>query len=236
MIFQIGIENNNEGYRSIAWALEHPGCYSYGSNTETALTALPVAISDYAAWIGLHEPSWVLVDQVELHVADTWTDYYIDENFDRLPGTDYYLVDAWFQYDWKPLTGIDIERGDKLLAWSRADLLGVVQGLSATKLDQAYPGERWTINGILKHVSNAERWYLDRIDYPFNPNKNDLLENPFMRLEIIRKHFLDVLPRLDGLQKTIGVDGEFWSPRKVLRRVLWHERDHTEHIRKLIGR
>ena len=36
MIFQAGIENNNEG-RSIAWALEHPGCFAYGVNADGAL-------------------------------------------------------------------------------------------------------------------------------------------------------------------------------------------------------
>lgn len=33
----------------------------------------------------------------------------------------------------------------------------------------------------------------------------------------------------------VGIDGEFWSPRKMLRRAVWHERDHTFHIDKLIG-
>jgi hypothetical protein len=33
----------------------------------------------------------------------------------------------------------------------------------------------------------------------------------------------------------MGTDGEFWSPRKLLRRAVWHERDHTGHIRKLLA-
>jgi len=32
MKFRVGIENNNERIRSIAWVLEHPGCYTYGGN------------------------------------------------------------------------------------------------------------------------------------------------------------------------------------------------------------
>jgi len=31
------------------------------------------------------------------------------------------------------------------------------------------------------------------------------------------------------------MEGEIWSPRKALRRAVWHERDHTEHIRKILG-
>ena len=48
------------------------------------------------------------------------------------------------------------------------------------------------------------------------------------------RHFASALPKLNGVKQVVGVDGEFWSPRKMLRRALWHERDHTEHIRKLI--
>jgi hypothetical protein len=31
----------------------------------------------------------------------------------------------------------------------------------------------------------------------------------------------------------VGLEGEFWSPRKLLRRAVWHERDHSQHIRQL---
>jgi hypothetical protein len=31
----------------------------------------------------------------------------------------------------------------------------------------------------------------------------------------------------------VGVGGEFWSPRKLLRRVAWHELDHLQHIQRL---
>jgi hypothetical protein len=36
------------------------------------------------------------------------------------------------------------------------------------------------------------------------------------------------------VRQVTGVDGELWSPRKVLRRALWHERDHTDHLRKVL--
>jgi hypothetical protein len=31
----------------------------------------------------------------------------------------------------------------------------------------------------------------------------------------------------------VTLSGETWSARKVMRRTLWHERDHTAHILKL---
>jgi hypothetical protein len=44
----------------------------------------------------------------------------------------------------------------------------------------------------------------------------------------------ETLPALKAVNRVAGMDGELWSPRKVLRRALWHERDHMEHIRKLL--
>jgi hypothetical protein len=44
----------------------------------------------------------------------------------------------------------------------------------------------------------------------------------------------ETLPGLEGLADVCGVEGEFWSPRKLLRRAAWHERDHIQHIQRLM--
>ena len=232
MIFRICIENNNEGIRSIAWALEHPGCFAYGKDGDSALANLPDAFRAYATWIGQHEPAWISSDKIELRLEDTWQDYNIDESYDRNEKSDYYMVDAWFRHDWKPLTAVDVQRGLKMLAWSRADLLKTVKGLSDEKLNQTYLGERWNINGILKHVGGAECWYLDWLGLALP--REQIPDEPFARLKVSRARLNEKLTTLKGSKQVVGVDGEFWSPRKLLRRALWHERDHTVHIQKLI--
>ena len=233
MIFRIGIENNNDD-RTIAWALNHPGCFAYGGNSEEAQKNFPGAAHDYAAWIARHGESW-LDNRVEMIVEETFDAYFINGAFERVErGRDTYMVESFFVQDWKPLLPHEIERALKLLAWSRADLLNVVKGLSAEKLEQTYPDERWSINGILKHIGGAEWWYQERIGHPFPEDEEDLPADPVERLAVVRDHFNSLLPNLDGVDKVIGLDGEIWSPRKALRRALWHERDHTEHIRKLL--
>lgn len=107
-----------------------------------------------------------------------------------------------------------------------------MRGLSAAKLDQKYPGERWSIAGILRHVGNAEWWYLDRLGLAF-PRPEQPYET-FEWLEKTRARMTEVLPELVGSKMVLGTDGEFWSPRKILRRSAWHERDHTQHILKLL--
>jgi hypothetical protein len=50
----------------------------------------------------------------------------------------------------------------------------------------------------------------------------------------VRVHLVSLLPTLVGVAQVIELDGELWSPRKLLRRTLWHEREHTVHIQRLL--
>lgn len=230
MLLRTGVENNMEG-RSLAWALEHPGCFVYGSNGEAALEALPAAWHLYTTWITAHTAqSWLLDEPAEIRVEDTWDCYFIDEQFER--SADGYEAGAWFLHDWKPLTELEVESGLQILTWSRADLLATVSGLSQEKLAQTYPGERWSIAGILKHIGGADWWYLHRLGLAFP--QAEVPAQPFERLEKVRGHLIQVLPTLAGSKQVVGIDGEFWSPRKLLRRAAWHELDHIAHIRKLL--
>lgn len=233
MLFHVGIENNNEGARSIAWALEHPGCYAYGKDADAALAAFPAALRAYSNWISQHELSWLHIQNIDVSVSGVWNSYSVNDKFDRVEsGENSSAVEAWFQYDWKPLTEEEIERAQKMLTWSRIDLIKAITGLSSERLDKTHVGERWSINGILRHAGGAEWWYMDRLGRAFP--QAELPKTPMERIEKVRTAFLEMLPQLKGVKQVVGLEGEFWSPRKVLRRALWHERDHTEHIRKLI--
>lgn len=231
MSLLIGLENNVEG-RSLAWALEYPGCFAYGNDPSSALEFVPSAFQDYRRWIAAHlqAESWLPEEPGAVQVVDTWDVYAIDEDFVVKVDGDY-EVNAWFRHDWQPLGASDLQRASLLLEWSRADLLEAVSGLDLAALQASHPGERWSIAGILNHVAGAEWWYLDRLDLAFP--RHLVAEDPFERLSQVRRHLLEVLPSLQGSQTVLGEYGEFWSPRKLLRRALWHERDHTAHILKL---
>ena len=54
MIFRVGIENNNED-RSIAWALDHPGCFAYGQDSQEAQINFLTSAREYRAWIAGHD-------------------------------------------------------------------------------------------------------------------------------------------------------------------------------------
>jgi hypothetical protein len=231
MLFRVGIENNDEGYRSIAWALEHPGCFAYGSSADLALDELLEAIQEYASWIGRHEASWIEAEEPELIVEQTFEAYDISPDFDRVEsGT--YTVNSFFQYDWKPLSEADLGHALKLLAWEHSDLLELLHALTPEQWGYRAKGERWDITGIVRHIGGANWWYLDRLGRAF-PSA-ELPEVTLQRLEKVDACLASALPSLVGVRQVVGVDGELWSPRKLVRRAAWHMRDHTQHIRKLL--
>ena len=231
MLFKVGLENGAEG-RSIAWVLDYPGCFAYGRDGGEALDNLPLAVRDYSDWIARHDPRpWVLPIDHEFQLEETWEVYSINEAYQLVE--EGYEVNAWFLNDWRPLAESEIERGLKMLSWSRADLLELVQGLSQDELEHKHPHERWTIAGILGHVGGSEWWYLNRLGLDFP--KEQVPKEPFERMHAIRAHLVEILPGLAGSGRVVGIEGEFWSPRKLLRRAVWHERDHTLHIAKLLS-
>lgn len=232
MIFRIGIENNNDGIRTIAWALEHPGCFAYGDNAEQAIGNLPDAIFNYATWAQTRGADWLDASEVELAIDETFECYRIDEKSLERVEKGGSMVESFFLHDWKPLTKPEVERALKILSWTRDDLLDTIGGLDIDKLAATYPGERWSIDGILRHVGGAEWWYLERLGLIFP--ENELPKASRERLDKVRAVLMELLPQLEGVDQVVGHEGELWSPRKMLRRAVWHERDHVEHIRKLI--
>jgi DinB superfamily len=233
MRLRIGVENNFEG-RSLAWALEFPGCFAYGSDGGDAIIQVPEAFLRYKEWIDSHIiDSWLKdVQDIDVHLEDTFDTYSIDDQFDIvMQGVE---INNWFRHDWKPLTEEDIRRGLLVLQWSREDLLELVSGLNEPQLNRRFEGERWSILEILGHIAGAENWYLNRLSRATPLQMNETLD-VFGRLQATRNHLNSVLPTFYGVKDVRGIEGEFWSPRKVLRRASWHEIDHIDHILKLIA-
>jgi hypothetical protein len=231
MPIRVGVENGIEG-KTIAWVFNHPGCFSTGEDTQEALHELLPGVQDFNQWLTRHGLETYLVDPGQaVQIEETWDVYNIDEHYAISRAG--YEVNAWFQDDWRSLTEQEVEIGIAMLAASRADLLESVNGASQETLHAKFSGERWSIMGILNHVGQAEWWYLDRLEVAIA--RDELPAEPGDLLLKVRDHLVAVLPKLAAVNVVLGKDGEFWSPRKLLRRAVWHERDHAFHIRKLLA-
>ncbi|MFW5714708.1 MAG: DinB family protein [Brevefilum sp.] len=232
MQIRVGLENNIEG-RTLAWALDYPGCFAYGLDEPEALIRLPRALLSYEIWIKDHtQKPWINFDDLDLRVVERYETFRIDENYRPAPEGQGYEINAWFIDDWRPLTSEEIEQGLKIFHWQREELLAGLSTLDPKILEKDRPGQRWNIWGIVKHIANAELWYLSRLDLTtlnythLNPEPKDRLNQTAALIDEVFPSFVDIV-------KVTGIEGEFWSYRKILRRTLWHQRDHIEHIKEL---
>jgi len=199
-----------------------PGCFTSEPERAAAEVRVPAAIADYLAWRVAHGDRAVPVDEVaEAEVEEIALEW-------PCPADPEYMVNAFFASDAVPLSEADIAQVRSLLAWTRADLLASVADLEVEQLERPVEDD-WSIRRILDHVGGAEGWYLSRLGLAApqaDPGEWRA------RLELARTRLLEVLPGLVGLTRLELHRGETWSARKMLRRALWHERDHTEHIRQ----
>jgi hypothetical protein len=234
MRIKIGVEIYPGG-RSIASALDYPGCFANGSDSSEAILRIPDALVRFKEWVDSHTPdSWMKeLGDFSIHLDESFNVYRMNESYDlAADGVD---IEAFYRHDWKVLTDEEVRRGLLILQWSRADLLELVAGLTPEQMQQDFEGERWSISGVLRHVANAEHWYLDRLSLA-PCDRDHLPSDPFERLDAVRRQLNQTLSTFAGLNDVRGIEGEIWSPRKILRRAAWHEIDHIEHIFKLIAK
>jgi hypothetical protein len=228
----IGLELENEG-QALAWALDFPGCFASGNDGPEAVIRMARAVADYETWVNQHAGKpFIQLRDYDLRVVETWPVYTINDQYELQEGG--YAVNAWFLKDWRPLSAEEVEYGLAVLRWAREDLLAVAAPLSDEVLDRCCEGERWSIRGILKHVANAEYWYLTRLNL-IQEQRSQLPEDATARLNWIHERTLAAFAGLPGVEQVVGREGEFWSPRKLLRRVLWHDMNHRQHIQKLLA-
>lgn len=203
MIYQAGVEDIEPDHW-VAWAFAKPGLTGRGTTAETAVAHLQTLLNG------------------EVEVVERFDSFLSQEDPE-------YIVNAFFEDDRRPLTETEVETALDELMISRRALLALIEPVPSVVLGQTIPGERFTsIYGILRHIAVAEWWYCDRLGG--GGTWDALPREPLAALAASRATTGGFLPSLIGDTRTATLTGETWSARKVLRRALWHERDHTQHI------
>jgi hypothetical protein len=206
--------------RWIAHAPQLIGCYAEEDTRDAAVAAAPAAIAAYCERLhryGDFAPPLTL--PVAVHVEEIALEW-------ANPADPDHTINAFFASDAAPLTAQEVEQAARLLQWNRQEQRAALDGLSPAHLEQAVE-DGWSIIHILHHIGRADWWYLTRLDLAPNTSAPETWEE---RQDIGRQRLLEVLPHLVGDTRIVLKDAEVWSPRKMLRRALWHEPDHTQHL------
>lgn len=235
--YAVYVEVGRDG-RCMAHVPALPGCFVIAESREEALGRIPSAIVDAHAWLRRHgEPAPPAGEPVEVEAAG-----------ESVPGGPFGTgdTDALFGPDREPVTPAEMERQFRLMAHSRADLLELVRDLPEEILDWRPDPQSFSMRGLLRHVGNAEEWYVSRLVAPETlpaewEHDEELPLFEFLEMErrtaLTRLRELSVEERGGLFYPTQWTDypEEPWTARKVLRRFLEHEREHTAQAREILG-
>lgn len=227
MPYHLGVEDMEPNHW-IAYVFDLPGCTSSAETRDGAVLLAPARIAEFFEWRKRHgRPSPLEDEGIVTQVAEGARSYPDKDDPE-------YIVNAFFEDDRRPLKRDEIDDVLWLAEQTRADLLTVVRQISDERRRQRTGEERFkNINSILMHVAWADWWYFDRLGLAFP--RDDMPQEPLAALDKVRTHTVRQLPILAGDTQLVERSGERWTARKVVRRMLWHERDHTQHIAKLAG-
>jgi predicted RNase H-like HicB family nuclease len=219
MIYRVSVEDIEPDHW-LGWVLDLPGCFSAAASEAEAVSRIPATIAAYYGWLARHDTTLpIAAGPVEVKVVET---------FHAFPDPDdpTYLVNAFFEDDRRPLSYWDVTVALRLLDWMRQELQQVLRPATSEQL--AGP-----IGKLVKHIANAENWYFSRLDLGLDPSQ--LPPDPVERLDAVRANARSHLIHLIGDERLTLHSSEQWSARKILRRTLWHERDHTRQLRQLLA-
>ncbi len=226
MIHQLYLEDIEPDHW-VAWVLDLPGCFSSAGSMDDAITLAPQKIADYYKWVCKHDSSLpVLGHNIEVEVAETFRSFPNKEDPE-------YIVNAFFEPDQQPLSYWEVITAQRLLAWTRQDLCNVIALVEPHWLEGKISMELYkVIMEIIEHVGVAENWYFQQLG--LGQDREHLPVYPVELIEDVRENSYKQLMVLIGESRVTQDKGENWSGRKILRRTLWHERDHTQLVQQIL--
>jgi predicted RNase H-like HicB family nuclease/uncharacterized damage-inducible protein DinB len=186
-----------------------PGASARGQTVEEAKENIRIAIEEYLS----------LLRDVGEQVPKASEGIHLD--FEEVNTTT-------FLTDYDALRPNEMETLFRWMAVSRQELMDLVKNLPEDALGWKPDDETPTIRDILCHVAEADLWYTDRLkQWP---------EAPLFRLAATRGVALERLRALSDAERGRATvhEGEEWTPRKVVRRMLEHEREHIAQLRQLL--
>jgi predicted RNase H-like HicB family nuclease len=187
------------------------GCFSSGRSEEEATALAAQRVSQYFEWLGKKDGNPApFEDAVRVEILE------------RFPA-----ARAFFEDDARLLRPWDLDMSVRLLDWNRQDLLRLISSLPPDPKAENI-SERF---GVLIHLAEEENKILAGLGAAVDSSA--MPGDPMGKIQTVRSKFLEMLPAWVESESIVEVHGEKWSPRKALRRALWHERDHIEKLESM---
>lgn len=211
-LLSVGIEEGPDG-AALVHSLGFPGCVAYGASPQEALDAYAEELSE---WLTFRDELRLPVPprDAELEIA---VDEWIESTAEVARGESEVCFDA----DLVPLEDSEISEGLHLLGDLRGRLLRELRRLPRGTLEEM-SDEGMSLRRIVDELARAQWWTLTRL------GASPLAEVPRAPLGRLDTAMALVVQQFTGFvrearERVLEIDGEVWTPRKVLRRLLWLE-------------
>lgn len=210
--YPVGLEESPDG-ATLVHCLSVPGCVSAGADRGAALEAFAGTLAEWLHFLGSHgEPVPPRESELEITVEE-----WISTDLDVAEAGGVVCFDA----DRVPLSDAEIGVGLRRLGDLRGRLLRALRQVPDAELDRDHGGE-WTVRRIVDELARAQWWTLTRL------GASPLAEVPTRTLSRLDTAMALVVQKFTELPEAaraneIELDGELWTPRRVLRRLLWLE-------------
>ncbi|MBR2644567.1 MAG: hypothetical protein IKD54_04675 [Clostridia bacterium] len=201
---------------AMLWADAYPGAYARGETVSKALEKFPKNLSVFAQWAyGVPMPDLAESDFVVTHAYKT------DLAVEDADGN------VLFPSERLPMDMTEYTQKKQLCLRSAQDFEKLLN--SIPQKDRALRKSRRTFYGkipcsareMADHTNRTLEYYASGLGIAFE-NEGGLFENRKRLFRAIESTPNFLLPRVHE-----APDGELWTLRKLLRRLLWHDRIHA---------
>jgi predicted RNase H-like HicB family nuclease len=210
--FSVGLEEGTDGWTHVH-SLGIPGCTATGATREEALNAFSTVLAGWLEFLA-GEGEAVPPTGSELEIA-------VDEWVLTEAAVAAGQSDTCFEADREPIETAEVLRNLRRLGALRGRLLPYIRRARDADLE-AIRAADWNVRLVLDELARAQWWTLTRL------GASPLAEVPpavVARLDTAMAlivHTLATLPA-ERLGAVVDIEGEEWTVRRVLRRLLWLE-------------
>lgn len=220
-VVSLALETNGKGH--LGFVVDLPGAFVRGRTEFEAVSKVSPEIGTYLKWLGLEakDDYRILVVQrfrSEAVVEDADTEILLDADKQEVDGT-----------EWKNLLELTRLSADTLFRLYKD--AANKDWVDITRIRKTFYGDNpTTINQIYGHVRRCQFYYLTAvgIDEEIEGNLNQTREFCLEKA--------DGLFQKDNNSRIYDVQGERWTVKKVLRRLVWHDRIHAKAITRILAK
>jgi hypothetical protein len=217
----VALETNGKGFHG--FIVELPGAFVRGAKEEEALSKAQHEAASYLAWLGrelkqLPKAHIVQTHRSNLMIEDADCEILLDADRGPMSGQKF-----------QPLVELATHSGVSLT--KLYDRTHLKDWVDESRIRKTFYGQnKKTIKEIFDHVKRTQYYYLSRTGIAFSEDE----ALPFME---IRESSLDSLALLfskEGNSKIYDAEHEKWTLKKILRRLVWHDRIHGKAITRIL--